>query len=175
MHPDRLLVALVLAFALVAAPSGAQAQTRHVDDPVGDGLKGRSFDITQMTISNNERAIVARIQVRRLPRYADAGLTLQEPGDTAHQILAVVYSDHNTRHHKERFVSAPHRRTCSGLRVTWDRVADQMRIRIPSRCIRHGDYGDVRARFLAEIGSDADFAPKTPTGHFRWTRWISRG
>jgi hypothetical protein len=168
------LVVLGVACVLALGP-GAHAQTRHVDDPAGDGMKGKSLDITGMRISNNDRAIVATFQFVRVPRYGDFGFSLQEPGDTAHRALAVVGSDHSPQRDKNRFVSVPDRRKCSGLRVTWDRVADQVRLRIPSRCIRHGHYGDVRADLLAEIGSDADFAPKTPKGHQRWTRWISRG
>lgn len=64
---------------------------------------------------------------------------------------------------------------CQGFRVTWDAVKSRVRVRIPSRCLTRGDYGAIRVQAIAEIGSDADFAPKTPKGNWGWTDWVGRG
>jgi hypothetical protein len=64
---------------------------------------------------------------------------------------------------------------CKGFRVTWDATLSRVRVRIPSRCMTDGDYGAIKVQALAEIGSDADFAPKTPKGNWGWTDWVSRG
>jgi hypothetical protein len=170
----RRLPTVALAIALLAGTGPALAQTRHVPDPAGDGLKGRALDITDMKVANRDHAVVATISFVRVPKYGDLGFALQQRGDTHHQILAAVYSDHTPRRDENRFASVPHRRTCGRLVVTWDATADAVRIRIPARCINHADYGAVRAQVITEIGSDADFAPKGPKGRWRWSRWISR-
>ena len=64
---------------------------------------------------------------------------------------------------------------CRGLTVTWDHEADVVKVRLPSRCFREGDYGAVRVKVITEIGSDADLAPKDADGDWRWTDHVSRG
>jgi hypothetical protein len=169
------LVSVFLVSCLLLPTTGAEAQTRHIHDPAGDGMKGRALDITGITISNRDQAIVATISFVRVPAYGDLGLALQEHGDGKHEFLVVVGTTRSPRGDKTVFASVPRRHTCDGLGVAWSSAVDRVRIRIPARCIRHGDYGAVRGQVITEIGSDADVAPKTASGRWRWTRWIARG
>lgn len=67
MRLNKLLVPVVVSFVLVLA-GAAQAGTLRVEDPAGDGLKGRALDITTVKLANRDHAIVATISFVRASR-----------------------------------------------------------------------------------------------------------
>ena len=89
--------------------------------------------------------------------------------------MALVFNKHRPRGDNTSLLTIDGEESCRALTVTWDHEADVVKVRLPSRCFREGDYGAVRVKVITEIGSDADFAPKDADGDWRWTDWISRG
>ncbi|WP_395691292.1 hypothetical protein [Nocardioides sp.] len=168
----KVAAALFLAWMLLL-PATAHAQTQHTPDPAGDGLKGRALDITDVKLANRHRALEATISVLRVA-HGDLGLLLQERHGGQARTVAAVLSYHLASGDRNRFLGLPHRRRCGGLVVRWDADHHRIRISIPSRCLRHGGYGALRARVITEIGSDADLAPNRPDGSWTWTRWVRR-
>jgi hypothetical protein len=67
---------------------------------------------------------------------------------------------------------------CQGLTSDWNRSAATVRLRMPWRCMP-GAHGDLKFWVLIEgyrsRSSDVDYAPETPSGDVRFTRWIPRG
>jgi hypothetical protein len=173
MRSLRTLPALLLASCVVLVSGSALGQTVRVSDPAGDGLKGRSLDITAVRVANRDHAIVVTISVVQVVR-GDLGVRMRARGDD-HRETAAVLSTHRAHHDTNRLFTVAGEQPCRGLRVRWDRTQEQVRVRVPSRCVDDGNYGALRVKVIFEIGSDADVAPQGPHGGWRYTDWVSRG
>ncbi len=178
--PSRRLATAIAAFLLplgVATPVLADALA--VDDPAGDGLKGKKLDITSLRLSNRDHAIVVEVSFVRAAA-GDLGIWLHARGTKRNEV-ALVGSIHRPKRGDRNFVrTADGEQQCKGLRVTWDHEADTAWVRLPSRCFEDGDYGAVRTRIITEIGSDADVAPEASGGsdaelQWAWSTWTDRG
>ncbi len=172
----RPLVSLLLSMSLLAFSGAAFAETVRVEDPAGDGLKGRALDITSVKVMNGDHAVVTVVSFVRVAR-GDLVIFYQARGDRPRDVARVV-SRHGIRRDLNTFTTyatGDAQQSCRRLSVTWDDDLDTARVRFPSRCFRGGDYGAIRVRVLTEIGSDADLAPKGPRGQWAWTPWVSRG
>jgi hypothetical protein len=173
MRSPRLFTTVLLASWVILMSGPAVAQTLTVDDPAGDGLKGSRLDITSVRVSNRDHAIVVKVSVVRLTR-GDLAVRLKIRKDGP-DLLAGVTSVHRTSGDTNKWFTEAGVQQCEGLRVSWSNAADRVRIRVPSQCLEKGNYGAVKAKVITEIGSDADLAPKSPDGSWRWTEWVSRG
>lgn len=142
-------------------------------DPAGDGRKGRNLDITSIRVNNGDHAIAAIISVVRVTG-GDFGVRYRARGDDRRQ-MALVYSEGSPGNHTDGLETPEGAQSCKGLRVSWDREASILKVRLPSKCFDSGDYGAVHVKVITEIGSDADLAPKGPAGGWIWTPWTSRG
>jgi hypothetical protein len=151
----------------------AQAETQHVEDPAGNGLKGRALDITTVKVANRDHAIVTKVSFVRAA-HGDLYVRFLARGEKR-RTMAAVGSIHRARGDKNRLLTIDGVQECKGLRVSWDHESDYARIRVPSHCLLDGDYGAVKTKVITEIGSDADLAPKDESGNWRWTGWVSRG
>ena len=167
------VIALLLAAVPAAVAGPANAGRTTVSDPVGDGLKGQRLDITSVRVNNRDHAIVTTVAVRRVAA-GDFAVVYQARGKKPRK-LAAVYSERFPGHHHDSFRTSEGKQPCERLKVTWDRDADFLRVRLPSTCFNAGDFGGVRVKVITEIGSDADVAPKDSQGRWRWTAWTSRG
>jgi hypothetical protein len=164
---------LLLSCCLVLASGPAIGQTLRFDDPAGDGQKGTHLDITSIKVANRDHVLVTTISFVKVAA-GDLAVGFKQRG-RGPRGEAVVTSLHRTRGDKNALYTVAGAVRCKGFRVTWDATLSRVRVRIPSRCITDGDYGAIKVQALAEIGSDADFAPKTPKGNWGWTDWVSRG
>jgi hypothetical protein len=179
MRPLKLASAIVGFVLPLGLSAPVLADVAAVDDPAGDGLKGRRLDITSLRLSNRDHAIVARVSFVRAAA-GDLAVWLQARG-TKRKGVALVASVHRPKRGDRSFVrTAQGIQDCPGLHVTWDHEADTARVRLPSDCFRAGNYGAVRTRIITEIGSDADVAPEAPGGsdgdlRWRWSAWTDRG
>jgi hypothetical protein len=174
MNLARSFVALLLALSLAAlAGPSAQAQTVHLHDPAGDGFKGQALDITSMVISNRPHHVSVTISFARLTS-GDFAVSFKRPGDKT--LFGGVASTHSRRHTKSKLFSVPTGvRPCQHLIVRWEPRPDEVRILIPSHCLDHGHFSDIKAQLITEVGSDADYFPNPKHGHFGWSRWVARG
>jgi hypothetical protein len=163
-----LIVPIAVAWTCFATP--AQAEQITVDDPAGDGLKGRALDITGFRLANNDRAIVVAISFVRTA-YGDVGLRLVDRTGAA----VVVLNTHRATGDTVTVWSEEGEQRCPNVRVRWNDDTDGVRLRLPSGCYQDGDYGAVRAKVIAEIGSDADFAPKSANGRWVYSAYVARG
>jgi hypothetical protein len=169
----RRLGVLLLTCSLVLASGTAIAQTVSFSDPAGDGQKGTHLDITAIRVANNDHLIVTTIRFVKVVS-GDLAVAIKQRG-RGPRGEAVVTSIHRARGDKNRLHTIAGVVRCKGFRVRWDGTKGRARIRVPSRCITHGHYGAIKVQAITEIGSDADFAPKTPKGNWGWTDWVSRG
>ena len=177
---SRVLVSALSAVVVSLSLAGpALADILAVDDPAGDGLKGKRLDITSLELANRDHAIVAEVSFVRAAA-GDLGIWLHARGTKRNEV-ALIASIHRPKRGDRNFVrTADGVQECKGLRVIWDHDADTAWARLPSKCFQGGDYGAVRTRIITEIGSDADLAPKAPgssDGELRWawSDWTDRG
>jgi hypothetical protein len=168
------LAALLLAFCAVLGSGTAVAQTLSFSDPAGDGNEGTHLDVTAIRVANRDHVIVTTISVAKVV-YGSLTVPFKQRRGPRDQ--ASVYSSHRARGDTRTLWTAEAGHTkCKGLRVTWDASRSRVRVRVPSRCFAHGDYGAIKVRALTEVDvGTADFAPKTPEGNWSWTDWVSRG
>jgi hypothetical protein len=169
------VVLLTLALACLWAPT-AQAQHITVDDAAGDTIDP-GLDFTSVHFSNRDRAVVVAFTFAR-DRRGEVIFPVRVRGRGT---VALVVSQH-PRSGEDHLIFQTRRSdhaTCRGLRSTWDRPAARLAIRLPSRCVLHGNYGAIKSWALTEgfhsASSDVDYAPQTPDGHIRWTGWLPRG
>lgn len=167
------VLALVLVGLLLLVTAAAHARMTTTTDEAGDGQHGRALDITSVKLDNREHAIVATIKMVRATR-GDLYVFLWARGEAPDQVTR-VQSRHRARGNRNTVATIDGTQTCPRLKVTWNHEIDRAKIRVPSGCFSEGDYRAVRARAITEIGSDADYAPKTETGDWGWTRWTRRG
>jgi hypothetical protein len=173
MRSGRAWAVVFLVCCVVLSPANALGQTIRAGDPAGDGLKGRSLDITDVRVTNDDHAVLATVSFVRVA-HGNLGVAIKARGDHRRGIVGVT-SVHRSTGDKNRLLTAAGVLKCRGLKVTWVAATNRVRIRVPSRCIDGGNYGAVKVQAITEIGSDADFAPKSPNGSWRWTAWASRG
>jgi hypothetical protein len=173
MRPIRPLVALMSESCMVLVSGSALAQTLSVSDPAGDGLKGHRLDITSIKVVNRDHVILATVSFVRVA-HGDflVGFKARGAGRSG---IAGVSSVHRASGDTNRVRTVDGVARCKGLKVARNTDNESVRVRFPSRCFLGGDYGAVKAQSITEIGSDADFAPKTPKGNWGWTDWVSRG
>ncbi len=173
MRTVRRLVALLLTVVTVLVSGTSVAQTVSFSDPAGDGLKGAHLDITTIRVANRDHAIAITITFVKVAS-GDLGVAIKQRG-RGPRGEAWVTSLHRAGGDKSRLHTVAGVAHCPGFKVTWDAEDSRVRVRVPSRCITHGDYGATKVQAIAEMGSDADFAPKTPKGNWGWTDWVRRG
>ena len=135
--------------------------------------RNEKLDITSIKVANRDHAIVSTVTFVRAVR-GDLGIRYWARGEKRRD-MALVFNKHRPRGDNTSLLTIDGEESCRALTVTWDHEADVVKVRLPSRCFREGDYGAVRVKVITEIGSDADFAPKDADGDWRWTDWISRG
>lgn len=165
----RCLAVSILSLALVGFASPAVSSTLIVSDPAGDGT-GPGLDITSLRVNNADSVLVVRVRFVR----AVHGDLITFVG-TRKGILAQVVSEHRAEGNKTTLNTLSGETPCGGLTTVWDHDVDVAVVRVPSRCLRGGNYGALKVRVLTEIGQDADLAPKTAAGAWRWTRLVPRG
>jgi hypothetical protein len=162
---------LIVASSLVASPASAEQIT--VTDPAGDGAHGQRLDITSITVLNRDRAIVTVISFARATR-GDLGVRFQTRDDRRRE-WAAVFTRHRFRGDRTWYGQYGEVQMCRRIAVVWNHDTDTVRVRLPSRCFRGGDYGAVHVKVITELGSDADLAPKNVAGKWIWTPFASRG
>ena len=158
---------------VVATVSGpAVADTRAVDDPVGDST---FVDISRVRVVHRD-AVTVRVRSavplaagQRYSFWIDAG---RGPGPNYH-VAFYANSDFDDALGLVRSFSDRPSRTvpCPGLRARADIFADQpVSIRVPRRCL--GDPGTVRVavRFKDETTGTVDWAP----GRRMFGPWVRR-
>ena len=176
----RLKPSLVLtAVLLLTSFAPAHAATLTVTDPAGDGQKGRRLDITSIDVRNRDHAVVTDVAFVRAAA-GDLAIYYGARGDSRSDHVLVVSKHRPSRGDVNSVRTVGGTQECDGLKVTWDHEADTARVRLPSTCFRDGDYGAVRIRLIAEIGSHADYAPKGGESsmgdpRWAWTPYVARG
>jgi hypothetical protein len=174
----RLVAALLASIALLAAP--AAADTGTVKDRVGDavtGPEGPGLDITGARFDNGTERVVATVSFDSLQRgdlvvsvapRGGGGLRLvsyYRPGKPARSFVVSGSFDDVGRGRVD----------CKGFRVTWNHRAATARLTMPSGCLAHAEYGELRFAVLTETsGGDTDAAPGHGD-HVGRTPWIARG
>jgi hypothetical protein len=165
----RFLAASILVTVLTSIAAPVQSATLNVSDPAGDGT-GPGLDITSLRVNNADYVLVVRVRFVR----AVHGDLITFIG-TRKGIFAQVVSEHRSAGDTTTLNMVSGEIPCAGSRTAWDHEADFAVLRVPSRCLRGGNYGALKVRVLTEIGQDADLAPKTAAGAWRWTRLVPRG
>jgi hypothetical protein len=158
----KLSTVAMLATTVTLLPGRVEAQEAAVSDPAGDTL-ARGLDVTRVKVANNDYSIVTTVrfvETRRGelivfvdPRGAHPGVTMvsrYRPHGTTRNFVLSNTADDNTP-----------RVRCPGFRVAWRPAKDLARMRLPSRCLRRGNYGAIRFAFLTERdAADIDFSPE---------------
>ena len=157
-----------LAATLALTPGPAIAQRATVADPAGDAA-GRGLDVMNVRVANNDQSIVTMVrfvQTRRGelivfldPRGPHRGVAMvsryRPKGTTTNFVLSNSTNDTRVK--------------CPGFTVAWRPGRDLARMRLPSTCLRRGDYGAIRFAFLTERdAADVDFSSA-------WSPFIPRG
>ena len=160
--------------ALFATAWPAQAQRLAVDDVAGDAV-GTGLDITRVAFSNRDRAVVTRLTFRRDKPGTVLVLVRARSGSAVG-----IISEHRRSGPDETFcVTLDHGKEgpCRGVTSEWDRSAAELKLRLPSRSLKDGNYGAVRGWALTELrrdAADSDYAPER-NGDLAPTDWIPRG
>lgn len=161
---------------LLAVTAPAQAEGITITDKFGDTIDP-GLDITGFTVSNRDRAVVIDFEFKR-DRRGEVIVAV----DFRHGPGAVLVSQHPRRGPDNLLFfecgdDSPD--PCIGLSYDWNRPAASLSLRVPARCVAGGNYGAVRTWALIEgfrsSSSDVDYAPETPNGDLRFTRWLARG
>ena len=163
----RLVPALLVA-ALSLPLGAAHAATVSVTDPAGDGSAGERLDVLDVTLHNRDRAVVVTTT------FAAVGTGSVAIGLDARRAPGQVFLVARRRPGPDRefLVAEDGRRRCAGLRATWDTDAETLRLRMPARCFRGGDYRALRMRAITEELSAGDI---DLVRRFRWSDWVRRG
>ena len=175
------LGAVVVASALLLSTATmAQAEQISFENAVGD-KKAPGLDIVKASISNRDRAVVAKVTFRKDRRgVVSIGIMrrnkLWAAMDTKHRL-----SGPDSNYIRIGSAGNVRRVECDGLTSDWNRRKALLRMRMPAECLGGGNYGAIKSYVLAERWdeekTDTDWAPrsKTKSAPFRFTRWISRG
>ncbi|MQW77822.1 hypothetical protein GHK92_18275 [Nocardioides sp. dk4132] len=169
-----LLTTITTAGLGVATAPSAHAAREVVVDEAGDTTKNR-LDITHVTLRNNDRRIVARVEFAR-EVAGDLIVSVDPRRDTGIRLIAERKRDGSVRSSvlpgafTDREGDDATEPTCTDLKVRWRGTV--ARLALPSRCLHDGDYGALRFSVLTENGGDSDYAPETETGA---TGWVARG
>ena len=168
-------VAMFTTAALLMTATPAHADTYNALDPIGDG---EYLDITAFDIRNRERAVVTTVTFDRV-RRGDLiiAIDVQHKHKRGYRVVTEYRGpDKEPRNfvlkwnwpaRGEGFVR------CPKLSVTWDKEADNVRLRIPDNCLG-GDQGDISVSYLTEHGADDDWAPQRANGDYKYTPWIAK-
>ena len=165
--------AVVLAALLLAAPAHADDLT--VEDPSGNGSDPRGLDVTSATLHNRGDRIVVDVAFAEAgrgdlivsidPRRARGVRLVSEYRPVSHTRNYVVAGAFGDRRPGHRAVD------CRGFRVRWSPEEPTVRLVLPARCLRDGEYDEVRFAVLTERGADDDYAP----GEQGASGWVARG
>jgi hypothetical protein len=165
--------AVIVVCSAILAQAPALANTHTFSDPAGDGRKGVHLDFTAIRVANRSHVIVPTVSFVKAS-YGDLGVAIKERGrGSAGRV--VVTSNHQPGGDTNRLHAASGVEHCKGFSVTWDEALNRARIHVPSRCVVQGHFGAIKVQAITEIGSDADYAPKSPKGNWVWTDWVARG
>ena len=179
MKPLR-RVAAALSLLLVAMLVGvapAHAAFDRVDDPAGDA-DAPGLDITGAVLRNRDDEVVVRVRFVEVVR-GDLVVSVDPRGKRGVRLISERRGDGSHRDHV--LPGAFSDRSggddaagvdCPGYRVRWSETRSTATLRLPSTCLRGGDYGAVRFAVLTERGADADFAPDNRR---MVTGWTARG
>jgi hypothetical protein len=147
--------------------SAAEAEQLTITDPAGDARAG-GLDITGVHIRNRDHAIRTTVLfVRDHPGWVIVAVKVRQG-----PLLRVVSRHRASGPDKVMLINRRGREVqCGGLTSTWDRSAATVQLRLPSGCVRDGNYGAIRSSWtLIESlrrGIDVDSALSK--------KWISRG
>lgn len=158
----------VVALSTTSLPAHAERTT--VADEAGDGQPGH-LDVTQLRISNRDRAIVIKLAfVEDAPGALVVRLAARN-----HSSEVGISSEHRRRGRDNTYLDGAR---CNGLTSDWDRRAAKLTLRMPARCLNNGNYGAVRGTattFTRGFMTAVDFAPDLERGTEAYTRWVPRG
>ena len=159
----------VVAALLLLIPSAAEAESGRIGDSDDDG-NVPVLDFRHIELANNESAAVVTMWFNKVT-VGDLAVRLM---DTDGHVVG-AFSRHRHPGDRNHFGSTSRDARCRGWSVTWDAEHDKARVRIPARCINDGEYGDLRAKVITELGSDADLVPDARGNSWPWSRYIARG
>ena len=166
-----------LAASVVLGQSPAGADGLGFTDPAGDDAGG--LDITSASLDNRAHAIVSEVQVART-RAGHVIVSIDRRHGAGRSIAVLRNRDGETRSFLVRgsFLDGGGfaKVRCGGLTVSWDEGSDTVTMRMPARCMNHGDYGRVRFSVLTEKpgSGDSDFAPDSDGNDLGVSDWIAR-
>ncbi len=174
-RPRVILATLLLVLTGFSLAAPAHAEKAAVHDEVGD-TEAAGLDFTKVVLRNNDHAVVTTMTFAE-DRRGEVIVGIRARG---HGLVARAVSIHRREGADRVFLikGSDEEAPCAGLRSTWDRPAARLRIRVPSTCLRDGDYGAVRGWFLTEEsggGGDVDYAPEGVDEGLASMPWIARG
>ena len=174
-HFTRATAATALALAITTVGPAATAAVTSSDDPRGDART--AFDITNLRVSNNERAVRIQLDFADVRRARIGSVTAQvDTGKPMRDGFFIEFQRDDEGGWTKQLQRAPmYGETgddtirCVHLTLTWSR--DRAVIRLPRRCM--GDVTDrIRAAAAVENArsSQGDNAPRE-----LFTKWVRRG
>lgn len=181
----RTTIALAALVGAVALPAPAHAARLALDDPAGDAAT-TELDFTRVKVANKDDRVVAvatfvadvegDVIISIDPRRHRGVRLVSEyrpGGSTRNYVVRGAFTDLRTQGPAARAANA---KDCPGFRVRWNAEDNRVRMRLPSRCLHHGDYGAVRFAFLSEAGTtDTDWGPVSGAGEVGSSGWVARG
>jgi hypothetical protein len=181
----RTTAALAVLVGALALPAPARAATLALDDPSGDASTSE-LDFTRVKVSNGDKRVLAvatfvadvsgDVIISIDPRRHRGVRLVSEyrpGGTTRNYVVRGAFTDLARQQAAARAGNAV---DCPGYRVRWNTDTNRVRLRLPSRCLHHGDYGAVRFAFLSEQGTtDSDWGPESGAGQVGSSGWVARG
>lgn len=173
MRGTRIVAVACLTLGPIAMSVPAQAASTTISDPAGDAFGG-GLDVTSAQIANRDSAYTATITF-----VADTPSNVIVAVGTRDGQVVRIISEHSSQGPDNAYLLDQSGRTvpCRGLASSWDRQSATLSLKMPSVCMRGGDYGAVHSWVLTETssGRDVDYAPENGQGELRFTPWIPRG
>ncbi len=173
MRGTRIVAVVCLTLGPIALSVPAQAASTTISDPAGDAF-GAGLDVTGAQLANRDGAYAATITF-----VTDAQSNVIVAVGTHDGQVVRIISEHSSHGPDNAYLLDQSGRTvpCRGLVSSWDRQSATLSLKMPSVCMRGGDYGAVHSWVLTEAGSgqDVDYAPENGKGDIRFTPWIPRG